>query len=128
MVTRLKDVSMIRTSIRLLLLRIPLRLLLWSLFILPHFAEGRMPIDSLLTGKQVYTSTEPSASHVTAPPLGTRSGGMLRSDFKFCRPNGQGDGVRNRETIDAIKRRAQAMPADTLAVIATRAETASRER
>ncbi|XQP83667.1 MAG: hypothetical protein ACOJUL_11660 [Candidatus Pollutiaquabacter aromativorans] len=48
-----------RTSIRLLLLRIPLRLLLWSLFILPHFAEGRMPVDSLLTEKQAYTSREP---------------------------------------------------------------------
>ena len=76
MVTRLKDVSMIRTSIRLLLLRIPLRLLLWSLFILPHFAEGRMPIDSLLTGKQVYTSTEPIAFTVhlskEAPPGASR--------------------------------------------------------
>lgn len=59
MVTRLKDVSMKRTSIRLLLLRIPLRLLLWSLVIIPLMVEGRMPVDSLLTEKQVYTSREP---------------------------------------------------------------------
>lgn len=59
MVTKLKVVDMKRTSISLLQLRIPLSLLLWSLVIIPLMAEGRIPVDSLLTEKQVYTSREP---------------------------------------------------------------------